>query len=163
MRCGGRCFQPALCAAAHVGPQTPFRFHLAQPGHGVSFGTGVGSGGELLLSYSVCHAFYTLPDGTNWAEHTNLLDQDDLQAAAPLAQPPFALEAAELVARRGRLHTRLSEAEFDFHVFSKAEFDARAEEGTLPDGAFFVRLWVDLTTMQCEQLEAAELLSPAHA
>ena len=67
------------------------------------------------------------------------------------------------MASRGRLHTRLSEAEFDFHVFAKAEFDERMAAGSLPEGAFFVRLWVDVATLLCAPLEAAELLSPATA
>jgi hypothetical protein len=83
---------------------------MREPWHGISFAIGEGDDGSPLLSYSVCHAFYKLPDGalqsqarlpprtrrsralaagTTWAEHTDLYDADDLKAAGKRAKLPF--------------------------------------------------------------------------
>ena len=67
----------------------PFFFSLREPWHGISFAIGEGDDGSPLLSYSVCHAFYELPDGSKWAEHTDLYDVDDLRAAGKRAKLPF--------------------------------------------------------------------------
>jgi hypothetical protein len=67
----------------------PFTFSLRDPGHGISFAIGEGDDGSPLLSYSVIHAFYQLPDGSKWAEHTDLYDVDDLRTAGKLAKLPF--------------------------------------------------------------------------
>jgi hypothetical protein len=90
-------------------------FSLREPWHGISFAIGEGEDGSPLLSYSVVHAFYMLPDGagtracasrprdgaeravriagcgagTKWAEHTDLCDVDDLRAAGKRAKLPF--------------------------------------------------------------------------
>ena len=37
----------------------------------------------------MCHAFYELPDGSTWAEHSDLYDVDDLRAAGKRAKLPF--------------------------------------------------------------------------
>ncbi len=105
-------------------PAEPFTFTLRDPGHGISFAIGEGDDGSPLLSYSVIHAFYQLPDGSKWAEHTDLYDVDDLRTAGKLAKLPFrqlteGLRERELLAGTGRRHSNLDFAEFDFHVFTK--------------------------------------------
>ena len=67
----------------------PFTFSLRDPGHGISFAIGEGDDGSPLLSYSICHAYYQLPDGSKWAEHTDLYDVDDLRSAGKIAKLPF--------------------------------------------------------------------------
>jgi hypothetical protein len=67
VRAGCVCAVPLLLCVqcmtqASVGAE-PFEFSLREPWHGISFAIGEGDDGSPLLSYSVCHAFYKLPDG----------------------------------------------------------------------------------------------------
>lgn len=62
-------------------PGAHFTFDLGDPAHAACFNVGVGPDGGTLISWSPLHALYTLPDGTAWAEHSNLWDADDLVRA----------------------------------------------------------------------------------
>ena len=68
-------------------PGAHFTFDLGNPAHAACFNVGVGPDGGTLISWSPLHALYTLPDGTAWAEHSNLWDADDLVRARQLYRP----------------------------------------------------------------------------
>ncbi len=93
---------PTLTLLARVFAE-PFTFSLREPSHGISFAIGEGDDGSPLLSYSVCHAFYQLPDGSKWAEHTDLYDVDDLRAASKRAKLPFRQLTEDLRCETGRV------------------------------------------------------------
>lgn len=125
-----------------------YSFSVREPSHALSFAIGTGSDGSPLLTYSVPHAFYQLPDGSKWAEHTDLYDLDDVRAQGRKTKLPFRqlledIRERELLAAQGRRHTNLDDAEYECHVFSRPEFDRRTEAGELPPEAFFCRKMFD--------------------
>lgn len=61
---------------------------------------------------------------------------------------PVARSERELLAGTARRHTNLDFAEYDFHAFSKLEFDRRDMSGNLPDEAYFVRTQFEPTSMR---------------
>ena len=89
MRCccaGVRFYQRATVADPDA-PGAHFTFDLGDPAHAACFNVGVGPDGGTLISWSPLHALYTLPDGTAWAEHSNLWDAEDLVRAAQGFRP----------------------------------------------------------------------------
>lgn len=79
--CAGVRFYQRATVADPDAPGAQFTFDLGDPAHAACFNVGVGPDGGTLISWSPLHALYTLPDGTAWAEHSNLWDADDLVRA----------------------------------------------------------------------------------
>ena len=55
-----------------------YHFILADASHGACFNIGLSAAGAILISWSQLHSLYQLPDGSKWAEATNLIDREDL-------------------------------------------------------------------------------------
>ena len=79
--CAGVRFYQRATVADPDSPGAHFTFDLGDAAHAACFNVGVGPDGGTLISWSPLHALYTLPDGTAWAEHSNLWDAEDLVRA----------------------------------------------------------------------------------
>ena len=94
-----------------------FLLFADQPIHCPCFHIGEGPDGTPLLSWSTVYCFYTLPDGTKWAEHSFLHDEDDLIAMGEKsglsAEGLLPLKEYELLKRRGRYHSQLQNIEYE--------------------------------------------------
>ena len=56
-----------------------YRFSVADPTHAACFNIGHGTLDDSpLISWSELVALYVMPDGTQWAEHCNFHDVEDL-------------------------------------------------------------------------------------
>ena len=109
--------------------------------HGACFNVGVaGADGTALLSWAQLVALYRLPDGTSWAETRVFVDGADFRAARaaavaaaaeaaaaeglPPPPPPPDLAAGlaprELLARGGRVHSRLRAVEAECWLYQGA-------------------------------------------
>eukprot|EP00877_Chromochloris_zofingiensis_P006217 jgi/Chrzof1/1849/Cz10g23180.t1 len=100
---------------------------LQDPNHGICFHIGEGPDGSPLLSWSTLYAIYELPDGSKWAEHSYLHDDDDITAFGIKAGKDVAAllpkEPQELIMRQGRYHSLLQNVDDERWI----------HEGCLPD------------------------------
>ena len=85
--CAGVRFYQRATVADPDAPGAHFMFDLADAAHAACFNMGVGPDAGTLISWSPLHALYTMPDGTAWAEHSNLWDAEDLVRGMAPATP----------------------------------------------------------------------------
>ena len=65
-----------------------YEFDLADPTHCACFNVRDGKDGSPIISWSNLCSLYELPDGSQWAEHGNLVDAEDLVSACCQSPPP---------------------------------------------------------------------------
>ncbi|KAK9841993.1 hypothetical protein WJX81_003057 [Elliptochloris bilobata] len=141
-------FYQSVSVADPDSPGAHFGFDLADAAHAACFNVGVGPDGGTLISWSPLHALYALPDGSAWAEHSNLWDVEDLASQArargrhPASVVPSGAGPQELYRRPGRFHSRLQNVEYECWVHERAMPPAERVQ-TPEDNTYFVRSTFD--------------------
>ena len=117
-------------------------FSVARPWQSISFCIGVRDGSSLL-SYSMPTAFYRVQDGSQWCQHIDFFDADDIrqmgqrQGLMHSARLTQGMAPQELMAAVGHKHTPMDDAEYYAHIFPAAVYQTLLHTNRLPAGAFF--------------------------
>ncbi|KAK9836658.1 hypothetical protein WJX74_005458 [Apatococcus lobatus] len=103
-----------------------YEFDLADPTHCACFNVRDGKDGSPIISWSNLCSLYEMPDGSQWAEHGNLVDAEDLEELASKAGKDHkqllgsaGASDQELFKKQGRCHSRLENIEYECWVFPR--------------------------------------------
>ena len=86
--CAGIKFYQQVAVADPDDAAKKYTFDLADSTHCACFNVGTGKDGSPIISWSNLCSLYEMPDGSQWAEHGNLVDAEDLVRALSDTQEP---------------------------------------------------------------------------